>query len=301
MSIFLSAYDTTVGRITPKIDVTKRAILEALTSKYLEKSANGVTLIKSTAHTALEIPTFRNPIYIDKTPYDGVYVDMRDYVSVDRMTAQERVRSPVDFAFNEMRANLENILRTEGMGVLRSVGPLPMSAFSSLISENIGRNYGLNPEHQYVLTILAAYYFYSLTTNDDSPNEMELQKIAGQIAKATRASVDKVFEVLDNRPFIKNLDEFVRTVKEEFGEQVNLLNNKTFITGLSSITWVANANEVNAIGLEHIPTLFSMIYVVIKENSYRRCTLAQVVERCPMKGTADDFVRTLSAMVKNRQ
>lgn len=301
MSIFLSAYDTTAGSIRGKTDATKRAIIEALTSKYFEKSDSGVTLVKTVGNPAFDLPKFGNPLYIDKTPYDGVYVDVRDYVSVDRLTGNVRITSPVDYAFQEMRGNLEKIWRTEPASVLRAIGPLPCSAFSAWVSENVARNYGLSPENQYVLTILTAFYFLSLFADTDKPDSSELNKVVQIISRATRASPDKCFEVLADREYYRGLPEFVTSIKEEFGAQVELLNIKTFITALNTSFWISNGAEVNAIGLEHIPTFYSMLYVVIKEDSHRKSRLAEVVKRCPAKNTADDYVRSLAAMVKNRQ
>ena len=298
MTILTSAYATTVGRVY-KTDTITKGIAEAVASKYLSKSPNGVTPIENTQNVPAEIPTFTHPLYIDKTPYDGLYVDVRNFMRFDKMMGTSTISSPVDHNFQMLRAHLEARLRSDGPAYFRLLMSLPMSAYSGLLTQAIAKVYHLEPEDQYVLSILTAHYFLSQLTDEVHLDSLQLNKNILLITRATRATAEKVYEVLTGVDYISSLAEYVTVVKSKLGPRVANLEVRTLLTMLSSSFWINNGPEVVGVGLEHMPTFYAMIWTVINEGSHKRSRLAEVVNTCPAKSGKDSFATQLSLFMKS--
>lgn len=299
MTIFNSAYDTTTGRVYAKVEDASKGIMQAVASDYFKKSPTGVTLIETKQNVPAEIPTFTHPLYIDKTPYDGLYVDVRAFTRYDRNQGRTYISSVTDWNFQLLRAHLEQMWREESFGFFKMLSPLPASAYSGWLTQGIAKNFGLNPEDQYILSIITAHFFFSFFTNDETQDESSLQKEVALVARATNATVDKCFEVLDGMDYIRDLQHYVDIVKERFGPIVSKLDIRTLITMMIPGFWITNKEKVVAAGLEHMPTFYAMVFTVIHEDSHKRSRLAEVVKYCPAKRAADSYATQLSILMKD--
>ena len=58
-------------------------------------------------------------------------------------------------------------------------------------------------------------------------------------------------------------------------------------------TWFgANAKEILAVALEHPPTWLSLVYIALKERSYKNTSLAKIALRYALNKGGNDFIRS---------
>lgn len=299
MPIFRSAYDTTFGR-RYTTDAAQAAIVKALVSNYLTKNDDTYTIIQDTADLPVDIPAFTHPLYIEKAPYDGLYVDVRPFVSRNRQSGELKITSLADYNLLLARAGLEHIWRTEEPSVLRSMSPFPASVYSSWLAEGIKSRFGLEPEDQYKLTIFSAWFYFSLFSNDDKPDEKEYLRIVQNIHKATKISVEPIMQVLDNQSYVKGIGDFCGRLEEVIGD-VRFRNFSSILLypTINSTWYSANANEMVAVAVEHIPSFMALLLAASTERSFMRTGVSKLMERVPAKAAANDFVHQMTATLKS--
>jgi hypothetical protein len=299
MPIFRSAYDTTFGR-RYATETTKAAIVKASVSNYLAKNEDSYTVIESTEQMPVDIPAFSHPLYVDKTPYDGLYVDVRHYVSRNRQSGEMKITAVADYNLLLARAGLEHLWRTEPPALFRKMSTLPASVYSSWLSENIGKRFGLEPEDQYKLTIFSAWFYFSLFSDEDKPNEDDYLRVVQGIAKATKISPDAVMKVLDGQEYVKNITDFCERLEEVVGN-IRLKNFSSIVLyPILNSTWFgANSNEIVATSIEHVPTFLAMISSAMTERAYTRSNLSKMIERVPAKNSINEFLLQITATLKS--
>lgn len=298
MPIFLSAYDTTFGR-GYSTESTKGAIAKAVASNYLTKNNDAYTVINDTSEMAVDIPAFTHPLHLEKAPYDGLYVDVRPFVSRNRQTGEMKVSSLGDHNLLLARAGLENIWRTESPLYFRRMSPLPASVFSSWLAENINKTIGLEPEDQYKLTIFAAWFYYSLFTTDKEPDDKDYIGIVQAIYKATKIQPEAIMQILDGQDYVANVTDFCARLEDVVGN-VRLRGYSTIRLwpALNSTWYATNSSEMVACAVEHVPTFLAMIVSAVTERSYQRTPFSKMIERVPAKATTNDFVLQITASLK---
>lgn len=299
MPIFLSAYDTTFGR-RYSTDSTKAAIVKATVSNYLTKNNDGVTIIEDTSDTPVDIPAFAHPLYVDKAPYDGLYVDARALITRNRQSGESKVNSVADYNLLKARAGLEQVWRTESPTLLRSMSPFPASVYSHWLAEAIQKRFGIEPEDQYKLTIFSAWFYFSMFADDDgTPDEREYLRICQGISKAIRVPVESVMQVLDGQAYVKNITDYCARLEDAVGT-VRLKGFSSIILyPLLNSTWFsANSVELVPVAVEHIPSFLAICMSAVTERAYTRSMLSKMCERVPAKNAANDFVLQMTATLK---
>lgn len=299
MPVFLSAYDTTFGR-RYHTEPTQAALVKATVSNYLAKNDEGYTVIEDSSDWPVDIPAFSHPLYVEKHPYDGLYVDARHFVTKNRQSGEVKVNSQADYNLLLARAGLEAVWRSEPPVLFRAMSPLPASVYSSWLSENISRRFGLEPEDQYKLTIFAAWFYYSLFDNSDKPDEKDYFKICQGIAKSTRIGADAVMQVLDGQEYVKDITDFCSRAEEVVGSvRLKGFSSIVLYPILNSTWYGANSHEIVACSVEHVPTFLAMITAAMSERAYHRSQLSKMIERVPAKNSADDFLLQITATLKS--
>lgn len=299
MPIFQSAYDTTFGR-RYHTEPAKNAIVKATVSNYLGKSDGAFTLIEDSADWPVDVPSFAHPLYVEKDPYDGLYVDVRPFVSRNRQSGELKVTSQADYNMLLARAGLEHMWRTQPPTILRGMSAFPASVYSAWLAENISKRFGLEPEDQYKLTIFSAWFYYSLFSDASKPDDQDYLKICQGIAKATRTNMDVIMQTLDGQDFVKDIVDYCNRLEEVVGNiRLKGFSSIVLYPILSSTWFGANSNEVVAIAIEHVPTFLAMISAAMSERAYSRSNLSKMMERVPAKGASNDFLLQITASLKS--
>lgn len=305
MSIFKTAYDTTACsgyRIKDTNDKLKLAnlnnSLKTINLKFsnFENSFN-LKLVEGGNSTADTIPYFNHPIININEEVD-VLIDVRNFGKWYTPQSKFIVRNNPEYSWNVMRGALNYIWVDERVELLRDVSILPSSVYAALISECVSRKYALDPAEQIVISVVACYYYNCLFTDENEFNENDLNRLSGNIARATKVPSGKVFDIISDMKVIHSLEEMCEAFKEK-SKSIRLDDfNVGVLLAIVSGNWFGtNARENLAVGLEHVPTWLMICYASLNEATFKRSVLAKLVERFAKGGTGENFVKSIDTIL----
>lgn len=284
MTIFTSAYATTackgfsshISKITESLE--KAVVL------------GGVETDNQYGFTQLSrgdvVAGFYHPIVMKNQRNEEIVVgDIRPFSRINQ-NGEIIISNVFDYEILRTRCALNRIWVEKRPELLRDVGPLPIATYCSWISENLTRRFALTPREQLNVAILAGVLYNCLFSADTSWSDIEKNKIAANVAKNTRSSIEDVYAVIDrvNGP-IADVGEFCAVCVEVI-ESVRLRDLSTgLLFEILKGSWFGtNAAEMACVALEHPPTWISLCHAGATERTFRKSGIAQIIER----GRRDD-------------
>ena len=317
MTIRNTAYETTAcnGFVVSKIT---HAIEDALVSGncgYV-KNSHGVREINHTS-TTTPIPAFFHPMVVnepnnsasvDPDNHDRlternkdkvVVVDVRSAGKFDDSNYQFKIRNQYEYDFITLYGELNNFWVKDNTRLLSSVSHLPLSLYARWMSENITRRFGLNPQDQLSIAVLAAFFYLGQFSDDEGPDTRELQRLCGIIGKAVYVNAETILGLIDGRLYIKDVKEFCEILKEATGNvRLNELNHGVLMTILSSSWYGTNAKELVNVAIEFPPAWILLTYASYVDRSYKNTGIAKMSIR-DKKADIDSFIKSLASLIRH--
>ncbi len=312
MTIIRSAYETQALQ-----GYQTRAVVNALGPALINGSVKydtgaPIILIEGGNSFADAIPAFSHPIvvsaqglnippipgYADKQDW-YVAVDMRPYGKFDTVQHKYVIRQASEYKVMLLRARLQSIWVNDGPRFLRDY-PMAMGVFSSWISEQAGRKFGLGPLEQMNLAILAATYYASMFEETFSLQDNDRTRLMGVIVRATGTKADSVLPVLDQIETLNGVSDFLEQAPIVTGSIRLKELNLPVLHGLVFGTWFggANAKETVASALEHPPTWLALLSGAVTEQSYHNSGLAKITQRSSYRNQSKDFVAGMKKLTE---
>ena len=315
MAVNETAYDTTacMAYKTQNIVglISKAIVMGGVNIKTVRLSNQGheirVGLVEGGNTHADTIPYFHHPIFVfdarhpnDEEPI--VFIDVRDYGMYNKPQQRFVVRNRVEYVWNIKRAILTHLWTYGRKEALRDVSMLPAAAFSSMISESVGRRFALDMAQQTTMQVLACYFYYCLFSDAKEFDEVELNRVVGAIARCTKVQADYIYNVVNGLPVIESLEDFCKYSKEKT-ESVSLTDfNTGILFAITGGNWFGtNARELMAVAMEHVPTWVMIVYGGVAEASFKRSVLAKLLERLAKRHPADIFTKNLVTLLGTDQ
>lgn len=305
--IFDTPYDTTTANYSLK------AIQQAL---VLAMSADELTLITPECHKTGEkfslylvsdhgmnsrtCPLFNHPIaiYNPQTHQSGICVDMRAFGTYDTKEGKFHIRSYSDAQWAISRAQLTHYWISDDKSTLRDASLLPMEVYSSMISQTVARRYNLEPGDQVAISILAGYYYHCLFEDLTVIDEVDLMKIAGKISRVNKVGANQVFDKIKDLGVIDSLEDFCKKMAQFTGNiRLQDFNSGILLQIVCGNWYGSNARENLAVALEHPPTWWTICYFSLFEATFKRSTLAKMVQLKDKGGEGDRFMRIYESIV----
>lgn len=315
MAINQTAYDTTACASFDMGPVVREIERAGLAGQQPVRVASGrhekpfvMQLICGGNSFADAVPFFRHPILVTN-PFgdaDGqaqaLAVDVRDFGRWNSPTQSFLMRDGVSYAFHMRRAILNQIWLDGRVETLRDLSTLPALTYTALVSECVGRRFGLDPAEQATIAVLAAFFYYGLFTNQDQYHESELPFLYKKIAELTRVPMANVEAILTTDghsvPVAHNLDAFCQLVRERV-QNVALENfNVGVLLMVTTGNWFgSNSREVLGVSLEHIPTWITVVAASLSSATYKRSTLAKIAQRFAKHSADTNLLRSLEVLL----
>lgn len=213
------------------------------------------------------------------------FVDVRQQTSVGR-DGMVRFKSSNDKMFTMFRVLL-TVAWDKG-----NTAPFYQSIegagtiFCQWVVRAIGKTYPLNPATQVKLLILTGIFFESGFYSNDSVESLTngdsrgLAVFAGHVAKMSKAPLEMVNDMIQRvGSYITNVEDFCKAIAEH-SENVALENmTAARIYNSLSMTWFGtNSGEHAGVAIEYIPTFYAMILTALKDSSYRRTVIGEIVK-----------------------
>lgn len=292
---FKTAYETTACmgyKLEKTIDTLKAAYYNddvIPIEKYNIYSLNGGTPISN------NVPSFAHPLLVNFDNKDEMLiVDSRNY---GRFISEQnifKVQNQTDYNLMLARAKLNYIWVNNKPNWLRDISTIPLSIFSSWISEAVGKRFALNPKEQFDLGILAAIFYLSLFSDDVELEEKDKLRLINIITRSLHASAQDVITILDKVSVISNIFEFCSNA-EKVTDSVRLreLNPGLLYTILGGTWFGTNAKEMIAVSIEHPPTWIAIMISAFTDRTFKNSQIVKITERTAYKKVGDDFIRSV--------
>jgi len=309
MSIFKTAYDTTVGSsfVMNKIELT---IKESIIKDYIQGVHGDLNanldikpiLLTNSGSSEANIPYFTHPLLVEDL-HKQKYLcgDVRQYIKNESVGVNMyNIKNESEFNLTYNRLALNMIWLTQRPESLRDISYIPNSIFCSWISEGIANRFALDPKDQMMLAIISSFYYQSLFTEFNTFLEEDRQKMATMIIKATRAPAKMVFEVTDKITKISNMSEFCLTCQAILeNPRIESFNSGLLITILGNSWFGMNAKETLAVALEHPPTWIALVYAAFTERTYKKALLSRISERFAGNKGGADFMKAFTGLLSS--
>lgn len=306
MTINTSAYDTTAcsGFAITKI---KDALLEArqmgglkrLDIKFDELSDPVPLWLLTGGNAAADsVPFFKHPFMMHQFDTPAFVVDVRDYGKWSAPHQAFQVRNAVEFAWQLKRAVLNTYMLEHRVETLRDLSLLPMKAYAALLSQSIARRFALDPAEQMVVATLSGYFYLCQFTDLTEFQEHDVTLMVGKLSKNLNIPADLVSRTIKELKCLHSLEEFcsevARVVNNVALENFNL---GTLIQVVSGNWFGTNSRETLAVGIEHMPTWLLIVEASISSATFRRSTLAKIVQKLDTKDAGVAFSRSLNLIL----
>lgn len=309
MSINLSAYDTTACSGFPiskiKEEITKAQLMggfqvaDVKTDPYADSFA--LNMLEGGNSAADAVGFFKHPVLLSTEVNKhklAVFLDVRDYGTWSGLEGKFRVRAGGEYVFHIKRAILNNFMIDGRVEALRDISSLPLKAYAALISQSVARRFALDPAEQMTISVLAGFFYLCLFTDESKLTDHELQLTAGKLATDLRMPAQAVFKVLDGIDCLHCLDDLCKEVHLRVGNVA--LQNFNCGTLLACVAgnWIGNnSREILSVGLEHIPTWLVIVEACLSSQTYRRSTLAKIVQKLDTQNASKNFSRSLDTLL----
>lgn len=315
MSIFRTAYDTTVGS-SAVINKITDAIKTSVIKDYIVMSTNGVTneevpafFVTGRGNSEGDIPFFAHPMEIvlrdERTKENKSYIVSDVRMQVSRRNVQPgaegmlRIRNEGEYMFNVCRTTLSTVWLSDRPSTLRDISFVPAGIFSSWIAEAVSARRALDPKDHQSILVIAAIYYQSLFMEGDKFSEEDKPKIAQAVMRATHAPSTVVFDYLEKIDRMGSIVDFCYWCRELL-ENPGLkdFNEGALVTILGNTWYGTNSKEILAVALEHPPTWIALVFYSFTERSFKNSTISRIALRYMGRKGEDDFVKAFSAIFR---
>ncbi len=296
--MFISPYDTTVGKTLKNIDRVRAALEVA----YVDKSLSGQGGVADAPLVELldgkpgldDIPSFGHPLAFN-TVLDGrkLAVDQRAYarvpVNLEYAGSATDIRNAREYNFLAQRGWLQIGWETLGTATFERLSPIPLRVFCEWISGQVTKKLGLDAQQKRDLTVVCAWYYLCLFR--PSLDEKDRVFMTRGIQSALRYDYNTVAIVTENLPYMSNMADFVSAAQNaNISPRLRTLN-PAVLFAITSFSWVGGyAKEVAGIALEHPPTFILMCLSGDDDRGYKDTILGQLMrDQRKLTRDVDDF------------
>lgn len=274
------------------------ALEKARLTHYIDYEQDGyehVYAIKRSAYLQEAVPTFVYPVVVGELGGRRVYFDARSYMR-PASDGGQYIGNVNGYNGAKMLAVLQKIWLTEPVNYLRNLSKLPLAAFCSWVGDNISKRVALDPQDQLSVSILAGVFYLNNFLPAEDRTTHEKVEMVSMISKATGAKSSAVYDVVNDRPRIDNVEEFCE-ICQDYTKSTRLRDlNPTTLYGIVGSTWYGpNKAEMVAVALEFPPLWMTMIYQALNDRGFHHSPIAKMLnERSSFKKEGQTYLVALS-------
>lgn len=314
MPFYKTAYDTTAGQVmgleTKKLEIAIKAGMITADQQDLPMGVRPVEAVRpcfilGNTNEEKEIPPFIHPYLIQNFKSQSYLVtDLRVFRGSNQsyMSQSEFVKSIRNLSEYGLMMNRSILgllwLDEAHRSRIRAQFSFAGTVFGQMISQAVGRAYGLDLLDQVKLTALGIYYYHLLFGPESQLQDTRREAAAVHIIKATKLQATEVYALIESLPEIHNVTDFCKAIPAVL-DNVRLkdFNLTMLLTLVRNIWYGLHAKELIAAALEHPPTWISIVYATMTERSYRSSQLYKTIELAAKRGNGEEFRLNYQALI----
>ena len=297
MAIFKTPYDTSIGTMyNASIGKITSEIEKVLISNSLYRPENSKLevgrdqidygFITGLNTQELAVPNFIHPIVVKTKDKSIIVADVRHCVRVSATSSfgssEVVIKNSSEFEYAQARLlSTRAWIDNPNSGIsFRGFNTLPMTIYSSWISETIAKRYALDPKDQLILSIISCFFYITLFENKPVRTEDEVLRFVNLINRTTKAPSDMIANVAYKLEELNNVKDFCENIKLILeNPRLEDFNTGILITLIGNTFFGTNAKELLAVSLEHPPTFISTVFTAFKEKTFKHSVIGKLTDR----------------------
>jgi hypothetical protein len=212
------------------------------------------------------------------------------------------IRDHSEYDFQMSRAKLQVLWQDEyfpRLDILRAGDLVPIT-FTNWISRTLASNRNLDPEQQRNATVVCAYYYANLFYTATEFDDRERLKTVQQIARWTRIPATDVMNLVDQLPYMPDLESFVAGLKKVVQTPRIEQIDRSFLYNLLGNGWFGqHAKETVCVSLEHPPTFTALVLGGLQLRSYQKATISKIAVNAVRGGNDKELIKNLTFLTKD--
>ena len=202
------------------------------------------------------------------------------------------------FRRDMVRVLLESMWVGDGPQEILNLGHFQVQIFATWVSELYARRFALDAEQQVRISILAAFYYLCLFTDD---KEADLRRFVPIISKVTTTGTAFVIDTLRDIDHIQDLEALLDTIKTSLDtDRLEGVGIDVMITMLSGSWFGPNNAILVGIALEYPPMWNTLLYLSLTDQSVRANGIAKIALRKQRDSMAREYVSSASTkLIRN--
>ncbi len=304
--MFLSARDTTINK-----GIKENSTIESLREHLIRTRAYGesqfitiqedrisnFTILGLGDGTFITPKPFVHPVVIEHEGHRYLVIDVRTCAKYNKMEQIVKITNPALFRREIIRSVLESIWINDGANDILHLGTFQIQVFGKWVSEVISRRYGLDPEQQLQVQVIAAFYYTCLFVDSES---VDLRRFISVITRATKTNTNFILETLRDVEYIPNVEAFLATIRETLvTDRLDGLELDVFITMLAGSWFGPNHGILVGTALEYPPLWCTLLYLSLTESVNRATGIGKVALRFERDPTSREFLGALNMLLMN--
>jgi len=237
--------------------------------------------------TESELPNFSQTIFNQKEKWSAL--DIRQFIKIDKNNYTIEDVTSYQLQLQIDKFILSNVWYVEKYKEIKDL-KFAHLAFSTWLSDNLSKRFGLDLNSSYMIKILSLMYYNSLFVNKLEKDDIDklIIKFKAEFILDEKV-VYEIYEKVGNK--LSDINSFCTSCYEV----TNNVRLKGFSAPvLSSIlgnNWYGlNSKENILASLEYPPIWISLVYNSLVNKSFNKSFLAQIINKISKRGKGDEFV-----------
>ncbi len=246
----------------------------------------------------VNVKPFINPVKFDYGDDTYIIIDMRTSTRWDRATNKPVISNRALFRRDMVRVLMESMWVGDGPQEILNLGHFQVQIFATWVSELFARRFALDAEQQVRISILSAFYYLCLFTDD---KEADLRRFVPIISKVTTTGTTFVIDTLRDIDHIQDLEALLDTIKTSLDtDRLEGVGIDVMITMLAGSWFGPNNAILVGIALEYPPMWNTLLYLSLTDQSVRANGIAKIALRKQRDSMAREYVSIASTkLIRN--
>ncbi len=246
----------------------------------------------------VNVKPFINPVKFDYGDDTYIIIDMRTSTRWDRTTNKPVISNRALFRRDMVRVLMESMWVGDGPQEILNLGHFQVQIFATWVSELFARRFALDAEQQVRISILSAFYYLCLFTDD---KEADLRRFVPIISKVTTTGTTFVIDTLRDIDHIQDLEALLDTIKTSLDtDRLEGVGIDVMITMLAGSWFGPNNAILVGIALEYPPMWNTLLYLSLTDQSVRANGIAKIALRKQRDSMAREYVSIASTkLIRN--
>jgi len=265
--------------------------LNSIQLAHLGKTLNPV-FITGLGESSKDIPSFFHPLISEDNNW--IALDLRPFVKLSEDQNSYIVKNQSEYDLNVSRMILTGMWYLGKQSTIYGF-TFPHIAFSTWLSDNLARKFGLDMVTELKIKVLAFIYYSRLSTNSYTEDDMTKLIIR---AKEDSFMPDIVKEIYQQVTDLEDVDDFCKAcytvtqnVRLKGLDYIGLIN-------VLSNNWIGSeGKQLVLLATEHPPTWISLVHAALTQKAFQRNYITTLIDKLNKKGKGEDFLKEYSNAV----